>query len=183
METIAAAVTGHRLYEDFEPFCKWITQEEQDTLEIDLKGFKKEQLKVQTNNKGFLTVHGEKPLDGASSKWNRFHKEIKLSKDIRSNEISAMFSHGILSVIMPKMVKAAAKENIKESGFEATEHAKDEAMEKHTILGVKTRKRRAIEVAFGVVAVMAVVVAIGTYYVTQLGNRYDDVSKVGVVNV
>ncbi|KAE9600186.1 hypothetical protein Lal_00045867 [Lupinus albus] len=179
METIAAAVTGQRLYEDFEPFCKWITQEGEQTLEIDLKGFNREQLKVQTNNKGFLTIYGEKAVDGASSKWNRFQKEIKLSKDIRANEISAKFSHGILSIIMPKMVKAAAKENIKEAGLEATQQAKDSGIEKHYILGLKTTKRRAIEVAFGVFAVMAVVVAIGTYYVTQLGNRYDDVNKLG----
>lgn len=38
METNAAGATSHRLYEDFEPFCKWLTDEGHETLEIDLKG-------------------------------------------------------------------------------------------------------------------------------------------------
>lgn len=38
METKEAGVTSNRLYEDFEPYCKWLTKEGQKTLEIDLKG-------------------------------------------------------------------------------------------------------------------------------------------------
>ncbi|CAL0323885.1 unnamed protein product [Lupinus luteus] len=162
METNAAVASSHYLYEDFEPFCKWLTEKEQETLEIDLKGFKKEQLKVQTNNKGFLTIYGERPLDASTSKWSRFHKEIRLSKNCIVNGISAKFSNGILSIIMPKMVKARGKENTKEAFLEATQHVKDDTIEKHSILEV-TRKKRAIEVAVKVVAVVSVVVAIGTY--------------------
>lgn len=40
METNAAGATSNRLYEDFEPYCKWITEEERKILEIDLKGIK-----------------------------------------------------------------------------------------------------------------------------------------------
>ncbi|OIW20168.1 hypothetical protein TanjilG_04621 [Lupinus angustifolius] len=163
METNGAAATGHYLYEDFEPFCKWLTEKEQETLEIDLKGFKKEQLKVQTKNKGFLTIYGERPLDASTSKWSRFHKEIKLSKNCIMNEIRANFYNGILSITMPKMVKARGKENTKEAFLEATEHVKDDTIENHSVLGVKTRKKRAIEVAVKVVAVVSVVVAIGSY--------------------
>ena len=38
METKVAEATSKRLYEDFEPYCKWITKEGQKILEIDLKG-------------------------------------------------------------------------------------------------------------------------------------------------
>lgn len=120
-------------------------------------------------------------MDASSHKWSRFHKEIKLSKECTMNEISAKFSRGILSIVMPKMVqpsiKAAEKEKTKEAGLEATQHAKDAAMEKHSILGVKSRKRRAIDIAIRVVAVVAMVVAFGTY-VARLVNRYDGVGKV-----
>lgn len=39
METNAAEASN-RLYEDFEPYCKWLTKEGQATLEINLKGIK-----------------------------------------------------------------------------------------------------------------------------------------------
>ncbi|XLS96948.1 hypothetical protein HN51_039683, partial [Arachis hypogaea] len=68
-------------------------------------GFKKEQLKVQTNNKGLLTIFGERPLDSSNNKWSRFHKEIRLPKDTNVNEISAKLSHGVLSIVMPKKVE------------------------------------------------------------------------------
>jgi hypothetical protein len=38
METKAVEATNNRLYEDFEPYCKWLTKEGQKILEIDLKG-------------------------------------------------------------------------------------------------------------------------------------------------
>ncbi|XP_027357331.1 inactive protein RESTRICTED TEV MOVEMENT 2-like [Abrus precatorius] len=137
METNAAEPTSNRLYEDFEPYCKWLTKEEgQVTLEIYLKGFKKEQLKVQTDNVGVLTIYGERLVDAASNKWSRFHKEIKISKGCDVNAIRAKFSHGVLSIAMPK----------------------EAVVEKHFIYGVGSRKRTAIKVAFGVV----VVVALGT---------------------
>lgn len=40
METNVAKATSNRLYEDFEPYCKWLTKEGQKTLAIDLKGIK-----------------------------------------------------------------------------------------------------------------------------------------------
>lgn len=39
METNAAGATkNNRLYEEFEPYCKWLTKEGQKILDIDLKG-------------------------------------------------------------------------------------------------------------------------------------------------
>ncbi|KAJ1377402.1 HSP20-like chaperone [Sesbania bispinosa] len=169
METNAAGgATSNRLYEDFEPYCKWLTKDGQKTLEIDLKGFKKEQLKVQTKSRGVLTIYGERPLGASSNnKWSRFHKEIRISKDCNVNGIHAKFSHGILSIVMPK------KETI--------QHAKDAAMEKYSICGIETRKRTAIKFALGVM----VVVALGSYIARLVVNRhpYDAVGKVNVVNV
>ncbi|ESW24556.1 hypothetical protein PHAVU_004G140600 [Phaseolus vulgaris] len=38
MEINAAEAATNRSYEDFEPYCKWLTQEGQVILEINLKG-------------------------------------------------------------------------------------------------------------------------------------------------
>ena len=38
METNAAEAATNRSYEDFEPYCKWLTLEGQVILEINLKG-------------------------------------------------------------------------------------------------------------------------------------------------
>ncbi|CAI8593388.1 unnamed protein product [Vicia faba] len=169
METKANEDISKRLYEDFEPYCKWITNEGQKILEVDLKGFKKEQLKVQTNNKGVLKIYGEKPLSASSKKkWSRFHKEIRVSKDCEMSGIQAKFSQGILSIVLPKS--------------EATQHAKDVAtIEKHSLWGVQKRKRTTIQIVLGIVAV----VALGTYVARILGNKhhYDAFDNVNVVNI
>ncbi|RDX66883.1 Inactive protein RESTRICTED TEV MOVEMENT 2, partial [Mucuna pruriens] len=136
METNVAE--ANRLYEDFEPYCKWLTKEGQATLEINLKGFKKEQLKVQTENWGVLTICGERLVDASNNKWSRFHKEIRISKGCDMNAFRAKFSHGVLLISMPKEV----------------------VMEKNFICGVETGKRIA-SIKFAIVVV--IVVALGTY--------------------
>ncbi|MED6143188.1 hypothetical protein PIB30_004279 [Stylosanthes scabra] len=138
-------------YEEFEPSCRWVREENHVTVEIDLKGFKKEQIKVQTNNKGLLIVSGERLLDSSNNKWSRFRKEIRLSKDTNENEISAKLSHGVLSVVMPKK----AKEHYSSS-----------------IDGLKTRKRTAIKVVIGVVAVVVTLFTLGNYAKTIMNTYY-----------
>ena len=101
-------------------------------------GFKKEQLKVHTNNKGYLIVEGERPVDG--SKWSRFKKEVGLPEDCDVKEIRAKFSHGVLSILIPKPLPR-----------EATEAS---------IWGVKISKKRAFKVAV-IVVVAVMLVAIG----------------------
>ncbi|XP_020213965.1 inactive protein RESTRICTED TEV MOVEMENT 2 [Cajanus cajan] len=147
METNAAKPTSNRLYEDFEPYCKWLTKEGQATLEISLKGFKKEQLKVQAEDWGVLRIYGERPIDASNNKWSRFHKEIRISKGCAMNSIRAKFAHGVLFIAMPKEI----------------------VMEKHFICGVETRKRRiaAIKLAIG----MVVLVALGSYIVRLVSGK------------
>ncbi|KAK2367448.1 inactive protein RESTRICTED TEV MOVEMENT [Trifolium repens] len=168
METKAVEATNNRLYEDFEPYCKWLTKEGQKILEIDLKGFKKEQLKVQTNNKGILKIYGEKSLGASSKKWSRFRKEIRISKDCDVNRIQAKFSQGILSIVIPKS--------------EVIQHAKDATIGKHSFWGVQDRKRITIQIVIGAVAL----VALGTYVaqvVVVNKQHHDAFGKVNVVNV
>ncbi|XP_030944737.1 inactive protein RESTRICTED TEV MOVEMENT 2-like [Quercus lobata] len=89
-----------RVYEDFEPYCKWHKGEERDTLEVHLRDFNKEQLKAQINNHGVLKIFGERPLK--ETRWSRFNKEINVDKKCKTCAIQAKFGNGVLSVIMPK---------------------------------------------------------------------------------
>ncbi|KAI5330635.1 hypothetical protein L3X38_030033 [Prunus dulcis] len=98
-----AGAEPQRIYEDFEPYCKW--NKPADTVEIHLPaGFRKEHLKVQTNNVGILTIHGERPLSLMNT-WSRFHKEIKLAdKNCDPNEVRAKLAGEVLTVTMPQKV-------------------------------------------------------------------------------
>ncbi|CAI9780294.1 unnamed protein product [Fraxinus pennsylvanica] len=88
--------------EEFEPLCKWQRKEDQDILEVHLKEFKKEQLRVQISNLGILKISGERPLGG--SKKSRFYKEVPIPKDFDSNAIRAKFVNGCLCIAMPKKI-------------------------------------------------------------------------------
>ncbi|KAK7380134.1 hypothetical protein VNO78_32575 [Psophocarpus tetragonolobus] len=150
METNVAEATSNRLYEDFEPYCKWLTKNEQAILEISLKGFKKEQLKVETDVWGIITIGGEKPVDASHNKWSRFQKEIKISKGCDMNSIRAKFSHGVLFIAMPK----------------------EAVMEKHFICGVETKKRISpIKVAIGVVFVVALGIYIAQLLISDAQSK------------
>ncbi|MED6183280.1 hypothetical protein PIB30_036466 [Stylosanthes scabra] len=146
-------------YEEFEPSCRWVREEKHVTVEIDLKGFKKEQIKVQTNNKGLLSVSGERLLDSSNNKWSRFRKEIRLPKDTNEDEISAKLSHGVLSVVMPKKAK--------------------EPYSSSSIDGLKTRKRTSIKVVIGVVAVVVTLFTLGNYVTRIMDTHYPHVGSQG----
>ncbi|OMO62644.1 hypothetical protein COLO4_32969 [Corchorus olitorius] len=105
-------------YEDFEPLCKWQREQNSDTLEVHLPGFKRQQLKVQLSSTGMLTITGERQLDEAKGKKSRFRKEFPVSKEYQPNQIRAKFSGGILYLVMPKEVStvSAAGENVTSSG-------------------------------------------------------------------
>ncbi|CAJ1952281.1 unnamed protein product [Sphenostylis stenocarpa] len=144
METNAPEAVKNRLYEDFEPYCKWLTQKGQAIIEISLKGFKKEQLKVEAGNWGTLKVYGERLVDATNNKWSRFEKEIKISIGCDTSAIRAKFSHGVLFIAIPK-----------------------EAVMEHLICRAETRKRTtAIKVAIAVVFV----VALATYIARIVNN-------------
>ncbi|KAF9661217.1 hypothetical protein SADUNF_Sadunf19G0045100 [Salix dunnii] len=87
-------------YQDFEPYCKWRIEEGRDILEIQLHGFRKEQVRIQRSSLGSMTITGERRVD--QSRWTRFRKEIKVPKGCKINEISAKLTGGVLYIYMPK---------------------------------------------------------------------------------
>ena len=69
-------------------------------LEIDLPGFKKDEIKAELNN-GYLTVSAAKGLDE--------DKEDKITEE----DIKASFEHGILTLFVPKKEAKPAVEEKK----------------------------------------------------------------------
>ncbi|XP_071910850.1 uncharacterized protein [Coffea arabica] len=98
--------TARLSYEEFEPFCRWQREEARDTLLVHLPDFKKEQLRVHINNRGFLKISGERKL--SSTKGSKFYKEVVVARNCNTNAIQAKFSAGQLCIIMTKNVNAAA---------------------------------------------------------------------------
>ncbi|KAL3625119.1 hypothetical protein CASFOL_030573 [Castilleja foliolosa] len=91
------------VYEEFEPFCKWQRNEDRDILEINLKDFKKEQLRVQISNHGMLKISGERQLVNSSTK-EKFYKEIPVPNNAYDTQaIHAKLIAGWLYITMPKL--------------------------------------------------------------------------------
>ena len=68
-------------------------------------GFKKEQLRVQLDNYGKLSISGERPLNG--NRWRRFRKEVPVPDNCNASEIRAKFENGILTITLPKLITEA----------------------------------------------------------------------------
>ncbi|OVA06850.1 Alpha crystallin/Hsp20 domain [Macleaya cordata] len=97
----STATTLERSYEDFQPLAHWV-REEDNTIEIHLHDFKKEQLRVQFDNAGNMKISGERPLDG--NKWRRFFVDFRIPKNIFVQAIQAKFVNGVLYVKLPKSI-------------------------------------------------------------------------------
>ncbi|XP_058105809.1 inactive protein RESTRICTED TEV MOVEMENT 2-like [Magnolia sinica] len=111
-----------RSYEDFQPSFDWKQEDGSDILVVNLPGFKKEQLKVQLNNLGKLTVNGERPV--GSNKWSRFRKDFQVPENSNVNEIRARYENGALYVTMPKLAARARKQAQPVTGKEPMEGPK-----------------------------------------------------------
>ncbi|KAG6471137.1 hypothetical protein ZIOFF_072238 [Zingiber officinale] len=71
-------------------------------------GFKKEDLKVQADTSGKLTVSGECAVEG--NRWRRFLKTFQLPKDCNVREIEANLDKETLYVVLPKPADKMVKE-------------------------------------------------------------------------
>ena len=101
-------------------------QEHEDgyTLEMDLPGFKKEEIKVELNN-GYMTISAAKGLDedekdkksGKYIRRERYtgscQRSFYVGEDVNEEDIKAEFKHGILKLFVPKKEAKPAVEQKK----------------------------------------------------------------------
>ena len=83
------------------------------TLEMDLPGFKKDEIKVELNN-GYMTISAAKGLDedekdtnsGKYIRRERYtgscQRSFYVGEDVTEEDIKAEFKHGILKLFVPK---------------------------------------------------------------------------------
>ena len=94
------------------------------TLEMDLPGFKKDEIKVELNN-GYMTISAAKGLDedekdkksGKYIRRERYagacQRSFYVGEDITEQDIKAEFKHGILKLFVPKKEAQPKVENKK----------------------------------------------------------------------
>ena len=101
-------------------------QEHEDgyTLEMDLPGFKKEEVKIELNN-GYMTISAAKGLDedekdkksGKYIRRERYtgscQRSFYVGEDVTEEDIKAEFKHGILKLFIPKKEAKPAVEQKK----------------------------------------------------------------------
>ncbi|WCJ41566.1 HSP20-like chaperones superfamily protein [Euphorbia peplus] len=91
-----------RSFEDFDPTIEWERDASVDILKVYLPGFRKEQLKVQVTTTRLLRISGEREL--GDNKGIKFRKEIPISSNYDTNDITAKFERGILFIKHPKSI-------------------------------------------------------------------------------
>ena len=94
------------------------------TLEMDLPGFKKDEIKVELNN-GYMTISAAKGLDedekdkksGKYIRRERYtgscQRSFYVGEDVTEEDIKAEFKHGILKLFVPKKEAKPAVEQKK----------------------------------------------------------------------
>ena len=94
------------------------------TLEMDLPGFKKEEIQVELNN-GYMTISAAKGLDedekdkksGKYIRRERYtgscQRSFYVGEDVTEEDIKAEFKHGILKLFIPKKEAKPAVEQKK----------------------------------------------------------------------
>ena len=101
-------------------------QEHEDgyTLEMDLPGFKKEEIQIELNN-GYMTISAAKVLDedekdkksGKYIRRERYtgscQRSFYVGEDVTEEDIKAEFKHGILKLFIPKKEAKPAVEQKK----------------------------------------------------------------------
>ncbi|XP_011034418.1 PREDICTED: uncharacterized protein LOC105132548 [Populus euphratica] len=145
-------------YGDFELFCQW-KRDEHEILEIHLRGFKKQHLRVQVKEPDVVKITGERPIDGTLRR--RFRMEIKILKNCKTDQIRAKFSGDILQIILPKQTTAfPAKPGSTES------ITRSESMPSSYLLHIESSSSTLemnTKLALQVAGVLALVVAFGAY--------------------
>ncbi|KAI3915593.1 hypothetical protein MKX01_015418 [Papaver californicum] len=111
-------------YEDFYPVAHWIKKED-NTLELHLHDFKKEQLRIQFSKPGNMKISGERPL--VENNWSRFTMDFRIPKNISVQAIQASSSTEKYIIQHVKLPKTITKTVIRQDKTPINKQAQEEA--------------------------------------------------------
>ncbi|XVE56999.1 hypothetical protein DITRI_Ditri04bG0056300 [Diplodiscus trichospermus] len=103
-----------RTAEEFVPASDWSQDDKAHYLLVDLPGFKKEQLRIELDSSGHLTISGERMVNEKKSVY--FEQIFSLPENSDTDNISGRFDGGILYVTVPRKTVVEEHEQ-KESGI------------------------------------------------------------------
>ncbi|KAL5814064.1 hypothetical protein ACOSQ4_024705 [Xanthoceras sorbifolium] len=95
-------ISPNPIVRDFVPSSGWTEDSNGHYLLVDLPDFKKEEVKVQVDTNGDVTISGER-LTSDNRYRLRFQQTLKLPPDSDINKITGKFDSGILYVTVPKL--------------------------------------------------------------------------------
>ncbi|KAK7372642.1 hypothetical protein VNO80_06029 [Phaseolus coccineus] len=112
-------------YQDFDPYFEWSEDEGNATLTVMLPGFTKEQMKVQVTSTPALRINGERQI--IENKRRRFGIEFSIPPYCDTNDVSAKFEGGVLTIKFPKLITLArAQSQIAPVSQKEKEQAEDQ---------------------------------------------------------
>ncbi|KAL4559655.1 hypothetical protein LXL04_031798 [Taraxacum kok-saghyz] len=117
-----------RVYEKFKPIFEWGEEEDDHhSLHIYLPGFRKEFMKVTTENPNILRICGERFVAG--NKWDWFKEDFTLPKTCKKSAIRAKLDGGILIITLPNKITNASSTTAKFPGdpLKTAKQTKDSA--------------------------------------------------------
>lgn len=89
----------------------WKETPEAHVFKADLPGLKKEEVKVEVEDKNVLQISGERSKDNEekNDKWHRverasgkFMRRFRLPENAKMEEVKATMENGVLTVVVPK---------------------------------------------------------------------------------
>ncbi|XP_021633930.1 inactive protein RESTRICTED TEV MOVEMENT 2 [Manihot esculenta] len=93
----------NHVYQEFVPSAAWTEDSNSHYLLVDLPDFKKEEVKLQVDASGQITVRGERLVN--NNKYISFEKTFKAPENSDMDNITGKFDGEILYVTLPKKVQ------------------------------------------------------------------------------
>jgi len=100
------------------PAVDIVEQKDDYIVKVDLPGLTKNDVKITVQN-DILTIRGEKKQEKESKEQNvhrmersygMFQRSFTLPSSVKSEKIDAVFADGVLTITLPKVEEAKAKE-------------------------------------------------------------------------
>ncbi|XP_076942995.1 uncharacterized protein LOC143613058 [Bidens hawaiensis] len=110
------------VFEEFVPPAAWTEDSTCHYLLVDLPDFKRQELKLQVDNKTHLIVSGERQV--RENKYKRFDQRFRLPKNADSENITGKLDGEILYISVPKKVE---HEHIKHDNIPSPTPVSDES--------------------------------------------------------